>query len=447
MKKIFKKKTTRILSICLVVLMLFVFGFNANAETVSNSITIQRADRVDDFVLEGSYGFTEFKTTEGDHIYCLDVNKKPLVQNQTATLSGDADAGLLYILENGYPKKNIVRSTSESFYITQAAIWWYLDETQGIKINSDFKNSDDILVTNYIKPLVERAIKAKNEGYSASDVSMKVSNDNSVMTLNKDKSYYESGYINVTLNSAESYTVNVSGVSATILASDGTEKNTFKSGDKFKVRVAAKDITDNSNVTVNVTATGSYDVAKIYTPTDNSYQRVVGLYSEDKTVSDTVNLSINVNKKVCEYTDGKYYGKDGKVTDKKTYEKECKNICKYTDGKYYNKDGNITDESTYKEQCQNICKYTDGKYYDKDGNVTDKKTYEKECKKSCTYTDDKYYGNDGREVDAATFNAECGMEVVVPNTSSNISPFAVALGLIMTVAGAGIVTLRKKELL
>ena len=79
--------------------------------------------------------------------------------------------------------------------------------------------------------------------------------------------------------------------------------------------------------------------------------------------------------------------------------------------------------------------------------MTDKTTYEKQCNKSCTFTDDKYYGNDGREVDAATFNAECGMEVVVPNTSSNISPFAVALGLIMTVTGAGVITLRKKELI
>ena len=475
MKKLFKKKTTKVVSACLVVLMLFVIGFNAATAAISNTITIQRADRVDDFVLGGVYGFTEFKTTDGDHLYCLDVNKTPLTQNQTATYSTAADAGILYILENGYPKKNIVRSTSESFYITQAAIWWYLDETQGVSIRSDFKNSDNILVTNYIKPLVDRAIAAKNSGYGTKEPSMKVTNEGTAMTLSKDESYYESSYITASLDGTNTYTVSISGVNGTILAADGTEKNTFNSGEKFKIRVNAKDITENTNVTVKVNATGSYDSARVYTPSDNSYQRVVGLYSVDKTLSDSVNLTIKVQKRVCEFTNGKYYDKNGNVTDKATYTKQCKKSCEFTDGKYYDKDGNVTDkttyekqckktcefdngnyydkngnvtdEATYKEQCKNICKFTDGIYYDKDGNVTDKTTYEKQCNKSCTFTDDKYYGNDGREVDAATFNAECGMEVVVPNTSSNISPFAVALGLIMTVTGAGVITLRKKELI
>ena len=295
MKKIFKKKTTRILSICLVVLMLFVFGFNANAETVSNSITIQRADRVDDFVLDGSYGFTEFKTTEGDHIYCLDVNKKPLVQNQTATLSGDADAGLLYILENGYPKKNIVRSTSESFYITQAAIWWYLDETQGVKINSDFKNSDDILVTNYIKPLVERAIKAKNEGYSASDVSMKVTTNGDELTLTSDGKYYESPVMSAALVNADSYSVIISGATANTVVVDenGDVKSSFSSSENFKVRIPASELTSDLNISVKFSAKGNTETAKIYTPADDSYQRVVGIVTSEKEVTDEVTLKVS----------------------------------------------------------------------------------------------------------------------------------------------------------
>ncbi len=447
MKKLFEKKVTKVVSVCLVILMLFVVGFNAAMASISNTITIQRADRVDDFVLGGVYGFTEFKTTDGDHLYCLDVNKTPLTQNQTATYSATADAGLLYILENGYPKKNIVRSTSESFYITQAAIWWYLDETQGVSIRSDFKNSDNILVTNYIKPLVEKAIAAKNSGYSVKEPSMKVTNEGTTMTLNQNESYYESNYITASLTGTNTYTVSVNNSDATILATDGTKKNTFNSGEKFKIRVSAKDITENTNITVKINATGSYDSARVYTPSDNSYQRVVGLYTIDKTLSDSVNLTINVQKRICEFTNGKYYDKNGKVTDKTTYEKQCKKSCEFDNGNYYDKNGNITDEATYKEQCKNICKFTDGIYYDKNGNVTDKTTYEKQCNKSCTFTDNKYYGNDGREVDAATFNAECGMEVVIPNTSSNISPFIVVLGLLMTIAGTGVITLRKKEII
>ena len=62
-------------------------------------------------------------------------------------------------------------------------------------------------------------------------------------------------------------------------------------------------------------------------------------------------------KHYCEYTNGKYYGKNGNEVDKTTYEKECttpepeKHYCEYTDGKYYGKNGNEVDKTTYEKEC------------------------------------------------------------------------------------------------
>ena len=52
-------------------------------------------------------------------------------QNTTATLvknSSIIDNGLIYILRNGYPEKSITGDNDKDYYITQTAVWWYLDE-------------------------------------------------------------------------------------------------------------------------------------------------------------------------------------------------------------------------------------------------------------------------------------------------------------------------------
>ena len=267
----------------------------SSASSAPSNVTMQRADRVDDFVLGGVYGFTEFKTTEGNIMYCLDVNKTPLTQNQSASLSGEADAGILYILENGYPKKNIVRSTSESFYITQAAIWWYLDETQGVSIRSDFKNSDNVLVTNYIKPLVEKAIEAKNNGYSVKEPSMEVTTNGDELTLTSDGKYYESPMMSAALVNADSYSVIVSGATANtvVVSESGETKSTFNSSENFKVRIPESELTSDLTISVKISVNGAKESAKIYSPSDGSYQRVVGLFDDEKALVKEVTLKVS----------------------------------------------------------------------------------------------------------------------------------------------------------
>ncbi|MEI3508464.1 MAG: LPXTG cell wall anchor domain-containing protein [Bacilli bacterium] len=234
--------------------------------------------------------------------------------------------------------------------------------------------------------------------------------------------YYESAYMSATLVGTKTYNVEVSGATKNTVVVDekGNIGTTMNSSERFKVRVPATEVSKKLDVNVKFSASGTIQKAKLYKPSDNTYQRVTGLYDEAVPLTKTVSLSVSPKQRVCEVVGDKYYGKNGTEVDKKTYEKECKNSCEYIDGKYYGKAGNVVDEKTYKEECEPV--------------------------RSCEFTDDKYYGKDGNEVDKATFDKECGEEVIVPNTSSNVSTLGIVGGMMLLASGAGIIAYRRKQL-
>ena len=128
-------------------------------------------------------------------------------------------------------------------------------------------------------------------------------------------------------------------------------------------------------------------------------------------------MNITPEKKICVIENDKYYGKEGKEVDKKTYNKEC--------GK--------------------VCTIENDKYYGKDGKEVDKDTYTKECSKICVVENDKYYGKNGKEVDEKTYNKECSSAVItVPNTSANQSALMLAIGLLFIVSGVSLIVYRYK---
>ncbi len=415
------KKIPKILISYLALAIVFIIGIpNVNAEEIPSKITVKRAEVLSDLVTNHDHGFTIFQTTEGKYIYCMDVDKKPLVSGQTATLTGEADAGLLYILQNGYPNKGqyMTGNAETDKYITQAAVWWYTNEA---KLSSEFKNATKEtdrmeLVKNNIKPMVEKARTAKN---NQTTPSMKISQSGNSLELTSDKKYYESKYISAALVNAENYTVTTNNEKASIVSEDGKTKTTFKSSERFKVRIPASSIKEDTTLKLDIKASGNIKEAKIYKPSNSEYQRVVGLYNEEKPLSQTINMTINP-----------------------------KLSCSYVNNKYYDKNGNETTKEIYIKQCQPTCEKVDNKYYGKDGKEIDKKTFEKECgNPKCEYTDDTYYDANGKEVTKEQFDASCGQTVDVPNTSSNISPIAISLGLLAIVAGSGILLYRKKNLI
>lgn len=112
--------------------------------------------------------------------------------------------------------------------------------------------------------------------------------------------------------------------------------------------------------------------------------------------------------------DGTMYGKNGNIVDKATYDKECgkKYVCEVLpDGTKYGSNGTIVDDLTYQKECgKNICTIlSDGTIYGKDGQITDRETFEAECvpKNICTIIDGKYYGPNGEELDELEYRKQC----------------------------------------
>ena len=501
MKKIWNK-TSKLFMGALALVLTFVFTYSM-VDATPNTITIKEADYTRDFInTDSNIGMTMFTTTDGVVVYCMDIDKKPLVQGQSASLVGDADAGVLYILQNGYPKKTYRNNNGMDAYITQMALWWYLSED---KLSSNFKNAtgeaDKYSLVSATKNLVNAARSAKDNQVKPS---MNVNAGDTTFKLSSDQKYYESAYMSASLTGTNTYNVNVTGATKNTVVVDeqGNIGTTMNSNEKFMIKVPAAEVNNTINVTVKFTANGKLQKAKIYKSSDNNYQRVVGLFSDDVNLEKTIDLSLNLEKHVCEVVGDKYYGKNGTIVDKDTYTKDCKHVCEFIDNKYYGKKGNEVDKDTYNKECGHVCEFTDNKYYGKNGKVVDKRTYNIECGHVCEFTDNKYYGKNGTEVDKKTFNKECnksceqdngkyygkdgteidkktfdkecghfcevvdnkyydnngnevdkntytkacGQEVIVPNTSANISSLGIIAGMILVVSGAGFIAYRRNML-
>lgn len=84
----------------------------------------------------------------------------------------------------------------------------------------------------------------------------------------------------------------------------------------------------------------------------------------------------------CQFINNTYYDKNGNITDKAGYEKDCP-ACKIQNGKYYGQNGKEVTKEEYLVECPQICRIENGKYYGKKGQLVSKSQYEKECPDQC----------------------------------------------------------------
>ena len=129
MKKIKTKKFKYVIMMVLVTaLSIFgITGINA-ASSAPTSFTADSEKILDGYI--NGWNYAKLTSSLGGYVYCTDFHKG-IPYGVKMTLSGEAPAGLAYILSNGYPRVNITGDSDKDYYITQAAIWWYLDETTG----------------------------------------------------------------------------------------------------------------------------------------------------------------------------------------------------------------------------------------------------------------------------------------------------------------------------
>ena len=294
--KIFKG--VKLLAALLVAITVFASGINVSA--VDKTISVGKATYIDPLI--GNVGFHTKTTSSGKYIYCID-RWKYTVENTTGTLVGEKDAGFAYIIENGFPYKKFTGNKLKDYYITQSAIWWYIDEINGNdkSLGKEFKTtaSDKYNLRPYIKKLVAGAKSARKSGYAKTSINVKTSSTE--MNLSSDGKYYVSNNITVTSKNIGEYSVSVSNApSGTIITdTNNNVKKTFAANQKFRVKVPSSSVsTTKLNISVTVKATGSVNKVYEYKPPASNMQNFIPsmLIPETTNVSDSLKLSLSSSK-------------------------------------------------------------------------------------------------------------------------------------------------------
>ena len=248
----------------------------------------------------GTY-FTTKTTTSGDYMYCLNIHKLT-AQNSTAHLVGELDAGVAYIMINGYPHKTFTGEKLKDYYITQTALWWYLDDTTGSSnLSASFKTngSDQYNLRPYIKDLVAKAKEAKAKGYQKTTLSASISDK--VLSMTSDGKNYVSNEVKVSSTNISEYKVSItSGPEGTsIIDKTGKAKTTFSSSETFRVKVPVSKVDGTKEtIKVKISATGKIYKAYEYQPDVQSQQNVTPsvITPVEEKVETSIDLSISTSK-------------------------------------------------------------------------------------------------------------------------------------------------------
>ena len=273
---------------------------STNAETTApTSFTASSEKILTGYIDNIHYG--KLTSSLGGYVYCRDMNLG-IPYGVTMTLEGEAPAAIAYILSNGYPRTSITGDSDKDYYITQAALWWYMDlHMGGHNLPDSFKTtgSDPYNLRQYIINLVNGAEQVTSYATPA----IKLVNNDSTLNLSSDKKYYESNTISVkTLYTTGNYTVSLENApsgTTVVNAGTGAEQTSFAPSESFKVRIPVDNVDIGSlNIKIRVTTTGSINKAYMYKSSNPSKQSVFGsvLYPDTSTVTDETNLTLETSK-------------------------------------------------------------------------------------------------------------------------------------------------------
>ena len=92
-----------------------------NVQAVNETIQLAKATSTGSYIAGVTFSYKT--TVNGDYLYCLNIHKSTAenVQAKLVRNSSYVDGGLVYIMQNGYPYKNITGNKDTDYYITQTA--------------------------------------------------------------------------------------------------------------------------------------------------------------------------------------------------------------------------------------------------------------------------------------------------------------------------------------
>ena len=296
------------LTTCIVLAVIAIVASIINVNAAANSIDIGAARPVYKKFI-GNREFAYKVTTDGRYVYCVEESKAR-VNNVKANLvsnSNKTDGGILYILKNGFPEKSITGDNDKDYYITQTAIWWYLDSTQGTSnLGNGFKvtDSDPYDMRKLVKNLVNEGIAHRYDKVDESQPTLALTSGSS-NSMTVENNYYVSNSIKATnVSGITEYTVTIDNPlkDTIIVRSNGQEFNyngAFKVGvnESFKIKILASSITKATAIQLTAKANGNTIYkAYEYAPTNTKMQNVVILEKTPTSVSTSIQLTIPITK-------------------------------------------------------------------------------------------------------------------------------------------------------
>ena len=300
-KKIAKSILTIILSAAIIVVSI------GNVQAASSSIMLGDAPKTKGYIAGVTFHYK--KTTDGKYLYCLNIHKNT-AKNIKANLVKDSkkiNGGLVYILKNGYPNKSITGDSDKDYYITQTAVWWYLDLTTGSSnLGEQFKGngSDAYNMRKYVKDLAYAGVSHKNDAIGISDTKLIINTTGSNDMTLSDGYYVSSNIKATTIKNVGSYSVKLSGAPSGTKIVLGNNETTYsqpitvKANETFKIKVPAKSVTA-TELAIKVTATAKGNMqymAYEYQPENSSMQNVALLEKAQQDVYSELNLGIESSK-------------------------------------------------------------------------------------------------------------------------------------------------------
>lgn len=360
-------KKIGIISCCLIAILLVVGIFISPEESYGAGFLQQLPDSfksgmsdegkslISDIYLPNEFYGVTSSGERLSFIYCMD-RRLGMIGNHTyvkgnsvktvSVLNGSSDnrtsdyPGLIYILQNDEPTSD----SSTNYYITQLAVWWYIDRANGFDDNQNYTSYDlssattsedgkfdkgnykfynnlsvadkaaikaDSTYGQYVVNLVQGAVDNENN-YLVNNGNQDVIVDENNISYTMTNDYVETSVIRPTSSNAsfESYSVQVNSSVGTVeivdennnpIASDNISAN-----QGFKLRVPIADV-QSENFKVNITIVGYfadlYD-AFIYNPSPTYKEVSVGVVDQGTCDSANPKKDCYANESTCENASG-----------------------------------------------------------------------------------------------------------------------------------------------
>ena len=283
-----------------------VLSSTLNVNAAAESIQLISAKRTGSYIAGVSFSYK--RTADADYYYCLNIHKNT-AQNIEAKLvkSGSVvDGGIVHILKNGYPYKSITGDKDKDYYITQTAVWWYLDNTTGShNLGEQFKEtgSDAYDLRKYVKALVQEGMNHRNDSLTIIDTKLVIGTDSTKLTL-KGSNFESTDIKATTISNVNSYKVTLTGVPSNTKIVKGDSEFTYKgeftvnANETFKLRIPASSISDvQSTIKVNAKAEGNVQYKGYeYQPVNQNMQNVAIVEPIKENVSSSITLNIDSSK-------------------------------------------------------------------------------------------------------------------------------------------------------